>query len=272
MSVIASIIEIVLVILFIINFFKKRKEDIYYKVYEMFFIVVLLVFNILIFTTINMYLLHPFISTGLINGMLIVVDIILLLQIYVVVFNGVYFSEKLENNDIPILKRKFFDMKKLNFNIKYAIPVIAFGVIALIYTIVLFKIFKPNPSIFIEDMMDVGISLEDIDYKPNFLILLIALKASIVEEIIYRFAYQNFFAYKFKLAGKKYIIAILISTILWTIAHTSSLDLVWVKYAQVFPMGIALGYIYKKWGLEVSILSHGLFNVLMVLFGMYFII
>lgn len=211
-------------------------------------------------------------STSIINITLIIADIIMLLQMYVMVFNGIYFSEKLEIIDIPLLRKKLDYKKKLKFNYKYCLTIVGFTAAAMVYTIILFKISKPNPSSFFNDIFDLEEGFNSLDYyKPNLLIFFIALKAGIVEEITYRFAYQNFFAYKFNLVGKKYIIAIFISTLLWTVGHTDSLDLIWVKYAQVFPFGIALGFIYKKWGLEASILSHGLFNILMVTIGYNFI-
>jgi membrane protease YdiL (CAAX protease family) len=84
------------------------------------------------------------------------------------------------------------------------------------------------------------------------------------EEIVYRLGVQNFLAQRLGLTRGYYWIAILITATAWTIGHAGILNPEWVKLAQVFPMGLLLGTLCKRYGVESSILAHVLFNVVML--------
>jgi membrane protease YdiL (CAAX protease family) len=53
-----------------------------------------------------------------------------------------------------------------------------------------------------------------------------------------------------------------LTTVVWTLGHLGSLDPDWVKLAQIFPTGLALGWLYRRQGAESAIAAHALFNVL----------
>ena len=88
---------------------------------------------------------------------------------------------------------------------------------------------------------------------------------AIGEEIIFRLGIQSFLVKYLKLEGQSYWIAILITSALWTIGHAGTLQPEWVKLAQIFPVGLMLGWLFRKYGAESTILAHGLFNILMLL-------
>ncbi|MEM9353618.1 MAG: CPBP family intramembrane glutamic endopeptidase [Planctomycetota bacterium] len=109
----------------------------------------------------------------------------------------------------------------------------------------------------------------DTSVSPSTLLAVAAIAFG--EEIIFRLGIQNWFAYKCKWTGEKYWIAITLSTVIWTLAHVGTLEPEWVKLLQVFPFGIALGVLYKKYGAESAIAAHVLFNLILTPLGNYFI-
>ena len=84
------------------------------------------------------------------------------------------------------------------------------------------------------------------------------------EEIVFRLGVQNYLAKHFNLRGRRYWIAIFLSALYWSLAHANILDPEWVKIAEVFPLGLALGFLFRKYGTETCILVHGLINLVMM--------
>ena len=74
-----------------------------------------------------------------------------------------------------------------------------------------------------------------------------------------------------RLSGSRYGVAIVITSAVWSLAHVNTLDPEWVKIAQVFPLGVGLGYLFKRFGVEICILAHGVFNVVMAYLAPLFI-
>lgn len=88
---------------------------------------------------------------------------------------------------------------------------------------------------------------------------------SINEELVFRLGIQNFLAFVFGYHGYRYWAAIVGTSLIWALGHAGSLDPTWVKLVHIFPQGIALGWLFKKYGIESSILAHAIFNILMAL-------
>lgn len=133
---------------------------------------------------------------------------------------------------------------------------------AILYSIVLFTLTKPSPSEYVQNL---GFGVNDSQvYEVTFVAIVTVLLFALSEEIVFRLGIQNFLAYQFKWQGEKYWIAILLTASLWTIGHTATLSPDWVKLAQIFPVGIALGWLYKKNGTESVMIAHALFNVVLV--------
>ncbi len=59
-----------------------------------------------------------------------------------------------------------------------------------------------------------------------------------------------------------YATAIVLTAALWSLGHVGALNPDWVKLAQIFPLGLALGWLYRRQGTESTIMVHALFNVL----------
>ena len=75
---------------------------------------------------------------------------------------------------------------------------------------------------------------------------------------------QSFLAHYLKWQGNRYWAAIALTSLLWTLGHAGMLDPGWVKLAQIFPVGLMLGWLFRRHGVEACMLTHGLFNVTMI--------
>lgn len=96
--------------------------------------------------------------------------------------------------------------------------------------------------------------------RPQVLLALVAV--SFREEVIFRLGIQSFLAKHLRWRGRKYALAVLWATVIWTVGHAGALNPEWVKLVQVFPVGLALGWVFRKYGLGSAVLVHGAFNVI----------
>ena len=94
------------------------------------------------------------------------------------------------------------------------------------------------------------------------LTLVVILEFAFVEELIFRLGIQNYLGAKLIKRRYGYASAIVLTAALWSMAHVGSLNPDWVKLAQIFPLGLALGWLYRRQGTESTIMAHALFNVL----------
>ncbi|WDV47426.1 CPBP family intramembrane metalloprotease [Clostridiaceae bacterium M8S5] len=149
------------------------------------------------------------------------------------------------------------NFKFSNIDWKYTMKI---SISLMIWSAVVFIIYPPQIA-------------KDVIIKENDIYVLVVLNniisigfiAPISEEILYRFFGVNLFIRWF---GKKrlgIIIAITIPTVIWTYMHSGMLLNDWVKYIQVFPMGIINSYVLFKKDLEHCILIHILFNLSLVI-------
>ena len=99
---------------------------------------------------------------------------------------------------------------------------------------------------------------------PSLIAGLVFVRFAVVEEITYRLAVQSFLARKLRLQGRRYVVAIVLASALWTLGHAGTLEPEWIKFAQIFPIGIALGFLFRKYGVESCIFAHAIFNVVMM--------
>jgi membrane protease YdiL (CAAX protease family) len=100
--------------------------------------------------------------------------------------------------------------------------------------------------------------------EPSLILALALMEFAIAEEIIFRLGIQNGLAKLFRLRGNGYWLAIAVSAALWALAHGNVINPAWVKMVQIFPIGLALGFLFRKYGVEACIVAHGIFNVVMM--------
>lgn len=144
----------------------------------------------------------------------------------------------------------------------YVSIILAVVVGAVGYSALLFSLTSPQAS----DIMKLkfGESSPGTDNVVSLRGLAALLEFSFVEEILFRLGIQNYLANQLNWRGRKYWLAITLAAALWTLAHTGVLEPDWVKLVQIFPVGLALGWLFRKLGTESCVLAHSLFNVTML--------
>ena len=124
-----------------------------------------------------------------------------------------------------------------------------------IYTVLLFHATNPELSEAAKRLFG------SLDIGENMAVALLAVSvAAVGEELMFRLGIQNYIARIFGWWDRRYWLAILLSAALWSLGHAGTLEPDWVKIAQVFPAGLALGWLARKHGIEACILSHVVFN------------
>ncbi|OQA18444.1 MAG: Sporulation-killing factor biosynthesis protein SkfC [bacterium ADurb.Bin363] len=91
----------------------------------------------------------------------------------------------------------------------------------------------------------------------------IAICAPFTEEPSYRFFYLAIFLWLLKNFRFRWIVAILLSSLVWTFGHTGSLNPEWMRFIQIFTYGLLLGWLFKRRGLEACIVSHLISNIVL---------
>ena len=146
----------------------------------------------------------------------------------------------------------------------YFLTTLGVSFIGIVYSAVLFLLTTPQLS---EMWQKKGVPLSaGSEHEITIQVILFVVEFAVAEEIVFRLGIQSYLVKHLKLEGQRYWIAILITSVLWTLAHAGNLDPAWVKLAQIFPMGLMLGWLFRKYGAESTILAHGLFNVVLVFF------
>lgn len=150
----------------------------------------------------------------------------------------------------------------------YFLTVSGAVLIAILYSTILFLLVRPSTSELIQTAFGKAGAL---DTKVTVQSILVVLEFAIAEELFFRLGIQSFLVRHLKLTDQTYWIAIVITAALWTVGHAGTLNPEWVKLAQIFPIGLMLGWLFKKYGAESTILVHGLFNVIFSFMAVYLI-
>lgn len=125
-----------------------------------------------------------------------------------------------------------------------------------LWTFILFGLLKPEASELAEAMTP----KEDSLLTWVYLFLSVSVMAPLSEEILFRH-YAMGFLYHVLGTGKAAVFFnLLITATVFGIAHVSILTEDWIKILQVIPLGMVLGYVNDKRGIEHSILLHAFFN------------
>ncbi|WP_432667392.1 CPBP family intramembrane glutamic endopeptidase [Wukongibacter baidiensis] len=170
-------------------------------------------------------------------------------------------SSETDTEEKEILNESCIDVEWKKFFLWTAIVLIA----SIAYSVILFKLTSPEPSQALKDMIGGDVDLKSVGFSDMFHVGIMVFVIALNEEIMFRLGIQNFLAVKFKLQDNKYWIAIVLTSILWSIGHANTLSPEWVKFAQVFPIGIALGFLFRRFGLESTMIVHGVLNVVMMM-------
>lgn len=237
---------------FVVDFFSKKTTVTDARYYG--WPIVILVFimeGIVLFTGEEIIATSPFV---ILWG-----ELLLLGRVYVTVFVGMYYAR-----DLGLTP---FQLKNWRENLKIkSLYIVITSILFVLYSYILFAVTNPKLSETVQRLVDMDPNIV-VEMDPTFTSWIFVLQAAVLEEVTYRLGMQNFLASKFEFFRKNYWGAIIISSLLWSFGHANTIDPEWVKFAQIFPFGLALGYTFRKYGIEACILIHALFNVLMLLFG-----
>ena len=141
------------------------------------------------------------------------------------------------------------------------LPVVLVVAAALGYSMLVFSLFEWERGF--ADLFVAGVDIELLDpWSPSLIVLLAVL--STVEELTFRLAIQNQLARLFRWHETRYWRAIVLTTLLWTFVHAGAVDPDWVKFVQIFPLGLALGWMFRRYGIESCVAAHVLLNVLAI--------
>jgi len=152
---------------------------------------------------------------------------------------------------------------------EYFIKVLGISAVSIFYSIILFLLTKPHMSELVQQKF--GTPSANPANAVTIQGVLVLFEFAIAEEIVFRLGIQNFLVKYLKLQNNNYWIAIVITSALWTLGHAGVLEPEWVKLAQIFPIGLLLGWLYKKFGAESTMLVHGIFNLVLVFLATYLI-
>jgi membrane protease YdiL (CAAX protease family) len=142
------------------------------------------------------------------------------------------------------------------------LSVLVVSLIGVIYSVALFVMVSPRLS---EGMRRAfGIDDTELAQTVTVQVVLFVLLVAFGEEIVFRLGVQNFLAKYLRLRASRYWIAIVSTTVVWTMGHAGALEPAWVKLVQIFPMGLMFGWLCQRYGVESSILAHMVFNLALV--------
>ena len=81
------------------------------------------------------------------------------------------------------------------------------------------------------------------------------------EEVLFRLFIQTFLSYILRNFALGSLLALIGSSFLFAIGHFGILATWWVKFVQTFTIGIVLGHIMKRHGMEASFGTHAILNI-----------
>lgn len=267
LATVYAILILVFLVIFLINSIRHRKEIEIYLRYGILFAFIAIALDLIVVALIpNFFELMPLPT-------LLITDAIVFLRTVIFTCLGIYYCTKLGIVEIPLLKR--LSGKTDNFETipwrNYMTTIIVVVAGAMLFSVILFKLTTPQLSEAMKQLSkDQGARL-GISSEPTVLTALVLIAFAFGEEILFRLGIQNYLAQQFRLNGDKYWIAVVLTSGLWALAHANILTPEWIKIVQIFPFGIALGFLFKKYGLESCIFAHGIFNLSMMGLSPYLI-
>ncbi|XOV84649.1 MAG: lysostaphin resistance A-like protein [bacterium] len=100
---------------------------------------------------------------------------------------------------------------------------------------------------------------------PLFVLVFVVAAFAFVEEIVFRLGLQNWLGYSWGNSDNAHYAAIAFTAALWALGHAGMMDPDWVKIVQILVMGVWLGWMNRKYGVLACVMTHLVFNVIVVL-------
>ncbi len=248
---------LVLSIIFLVGFFRYRKRVRPYAKYALIPAVLLIVVDMAVLV------LNPEGLGSVDVPFVMCVDLIVFAKLIVFGAVGMHCAASIGTKHAPLTRSMLTHRTHLAAGPVRGLllwaPVIAAG--GVVYSCILFTLVPVRVSDALRELMESSNTTLALAAESSFLSALVMFEFALSEEVIFRLGIQNYLARVFKLRGNNYWIAIILTTALWSVAHVNTLEPNWVKIAQVFPFGIALGVLSRRYGVETCIAAHGLFNL-----------
>ncbi len=140
----------------------------------------------------------------------------------------------------------------------YGLSTLGVAATAVAYSVLLFRLTSPHVSRALSGLPGYAPEMARTVTPAAFVL---ALAAALSEELTYRLGIQGFLARYLNAQGLRYWLPVVLSALLWTLQHVGALEPGWVKLAQIFPIGLMLGWLCRRHGVESCILAHALFNL-----------
>jgi hypothetical protein len=123
-----------------------------------------------------------------------------------------------------------------------------------VYTFTLFKLF-PGRLTYLRGGETFGILLT---------LYIYTMLTAISEEMLVRLSVLGFLTRLFKQSRFNWEIGIAVSAAFWAAMHVLVIQNDMIKFVHIFPIGIALGYLLKRYGFEACVFVHASVNILNV--------
>lgn len=89
------------------------------------------------------------------------------------------------------------------------------------------------------------------------------LAVAVTEALIFRLFLQNFVAAVAGLSASRYLLAITVAATLWALGHSQLGGLGPLRFLELLPVGIGLGQLAKRQGIESAILAQFFISLLL---------
>ncbi len=126
---------------------------------------------------------------------------------------------------------------------------------------VLFRITRPQLSAMLRQLAESRLAHRGLSTEVSLPTILMLVQIACAEEVVFRLGIQNYLAVHFGLRRRLYGVAVVLTAVLWAMGHAEVLDPWWVKLVQIFPIGVALGLLARRFGAASCMVAHGAFNV-----------
>ena len=178
-------------------------------------------------------------------------------QVFILGGAGAYLCSKLSLPSVPYLRYALSRFRRDFVIRKFSISLIILSFLAVIlYSVALFALLRPTSSPLLEDFWS---SITEINrsFSP---VILVAF--ALGEEIIFRLFLQNLLASYLGFLRYGWIVAIFLSSAVWALGHGGMVHPEWVKFLHVLGIGVILGLLMRRQGVESCIVVHGSLNLL----------
>jgi membrane protease YdiL (CAAX protease family) len=176
------------------------------------------------------------------------------------VMGGMMLARRLRQPSLPLLT-SFTRARKDHsgeFWKDFIKPVLIYAPLICIFTFFLFKFTQPEMSDFIKEAAEAqGKFKAQVEISSIIFFLLVAF----YEEVLFRLFIQTFLSYILRKFALGSFLALIGSSFLFAIGHFGILATWWVKFVQTFTIGIVLGHIMKRHGMEASFGVHAILNI-----------